>query len=199
MTADKAAETEPTPPAKANNSHTWTVIGSIAGIGSLIAAVLFYAFPADADRKRPFPQTPEYDACLIGTWVHTPRIDGSFVLADGRSFVIRAVRGTTRYYFKNDGTGATEEYTELSGEMPDGRGVVYTFTGRSSFRYSAVEKRQLIYHDPQEKFAASSRVDGEKLVIEPTEAFTANDQYSCRGNDLVLINAAEHEYRLRKV
>ena len=194
-------------------SHFWTVIGSIAGVGSLAAAIVFYFYPAPAPAVIPSPgsstsPTPVsshfrhsayYDPCLIGTWAYTPQPGGVAKLSDGRSFQVRSVNGGLRYYFRDDGTGSTEDVTEYLGTMSDGRAASYRFSGKSTFRYTAVDGKQLIYDDPEESFSAYSHVEGESITKEPSDGFTANDTYTCSRDELVITTTERIEYRLRRL
>ncbi|GGK22632.1 hypothetical protein GCM10010124_13940 [Pilimelia terevasa] len=180
--------------------HTlrWTIVGSLAGIGGLAVAII--ALSGNRDQPTtPFPERPGYDSCLIGTWASKPmppRRGTRYTLPDGRSFAVSTVKGGLQYWFRTDGSGATEEVEEIIGRFADGRGVWRRSLRKATFQYSTDIKQQIVY-DVKEKTALSaSQAENEPLKEDNADVMVANDTYTCLGDNLTLRNADGVEYRL---
>lgn len=184
-----------------DQSLLWTIVGAVAGVGSLIAAlVIGDPAPQTPDAPATVAQAPRPDRCLVGAWMATPqwRPGTEFTMADGRIFRISAVTGQLRYYFGSDGQGSLEQVERFSGELGDGRDVWHNFIGKADFQYSTEIKGQIIYRGVQNSVSVYSQVEGEKVVKQPADATVANDSYTCGEEELVLTNAETAEYHLRR-
>lgn len=179
----------------------WTVIGSFAGVGSLIVAVLV-SDPGSSSAERPVIEEASSapDSCLVGAWVMAlgwksgERLD----MADGRTIVVSGVAGEIRYYFSADGRGTTEHMERVTGKLENGKAVWHKFQGRSDFRYSTDIKGQITYRDVRNEVSVWSQVAGEEATEHPVDVTVANDTYTCGKFDLVLTNAEPAEYRLKR-
>jgi hypothetical protein len=192
-------------PARKRSDHAllWTVVGSVAGVGSLVVAVLFgdagkRESPAQA--QAPSPGAVASDSCLVGTWVSSPHWSAGdrFTLADGRSFAIDDITGELRYYFGGDGRGSIEQVENVTGKLDDGRAVWHKFVAKADFHYSTGLAGQIIYQSDKESASTFSQVVDEKVTKEVTSVTLTNDTYTCSEKDLILKNAEPAEYHLQR-